>query len=43
MNLSSTTCEFGRAAESAHENFFASISWMRWLVGLHLGGSRRPS
>ena len=42
MNLAWTTSEFGRAAESTHENFFASISWMRWLVGLHLAARGAP-
>jgi hypothetical protein len=42
MNLAWTTSEFGRTAESTHENFFASISWdalTRWFAS----GSSRDS
>jgi hypothetical protein len=40
MNLPWTTSEFGRAAESAHENFFASISWDAMTCWFASGGLR---
>jgi hypothetical protein len=38
MNLPWTTSEFRRAAESAHENFFASISWDAMTCWFASGG-----
>jgi hypothetical protein len=40
MNLPWTTSEFGRAAESAHENFFAFISWDAMTCCFASGGLR---
>jgi len=45
MNRPWTTSEFGRAAESARENFFASISWdamNRWFASGRLRDSPGP-
>ena len=45
MNRPWTTSEFGRAAESARENFFASISWdamTRWFASGRLRDSPGP-